>query len=62
MGMLWLLARLVFLLSATINLMKKDDWSIIAIITVVLSQILIFTVWKDAKFGTIAFSSRHDRF
>ncbi|HEA19746.1 hypothetical protein LCGC14_1127490 [marine sediment metagenome] len=54
MGLLWLLTGLLFFISAILYLMKKDTWPLIAIIAVVLSQLLIFMVWKDAKFGTIA--------
>jgi len=54
MGLLWLLTGLLFIVSAVLNLIKKDTWPILAIIAVLVSQILIFTVWKDAKFGTIA--------
>ena len=53
-GLLWLLTGLLFLISGILYLMKKETWPILAIIAVVVSQILIFMVWKDAKFGTIA--------
>ncbi|AKA34287.1 DUF6544 family protein [Flagellimonas lutaonensis] len=54
MGLLWLLTGLLFIVSGILYMMKKDAWPILAIIAVVLSQILIFMVWTDAKFGTIA--------
>ena len=53
MGLLWLLTGLLFIAMAILNLMKKDTWPILAIIAVVLSQTLIFTVWSEAKYGTI---------
>jgi len=54
MGLLWLLTGLLFMVSTVLNIMKKDTWPILAIIAVLVSQILIFIAWKDAKFGTIA--------
>jgi hypothetical protein len=53
-GILWSVTGLVFILSAFFFMMKKDGWAIASLIAVVLSQILIFTVWEDTKFGTIA--------
>lgn len=54
MGVFWLTAFLLFLSSAILFFLKKEEWWIIGIIAVIISQILIFTVWNDAKFGTIA--------
>jgi hypothetical protein len=53
-GLLWLITTLLFLVSVPLFLLKKEIWPYIAFITVIISQILIITVWKDAKFGTIA--------
>lgn len=53
-GLLWLLTTLLFVVGAILLFLKKDWWPIVAIIAVILSQILIILVWKDAKFGTIA--------
>lgn len=53
-GLFWLLTGMLFIISAVLFWMKKETWPILAIIAVVLSQILIFMFWKDAKFGTIA--------
>jgi hypothetical protein len=53
-GRLWLLATLLFVVSAFGYLFYADWWTVIAISAVVLSQILIILNWKDAKFGTIA--------
>lgn len=52
-GMCWLLATLFFITSGIMYLLKKDSWIYIAFIAVIISQILIFSVWKDAKIGTI---------
>jgi len=54
LGLLWLLTGLLFVISAILYLMKEDSWAILAVIAVILSQLLIFMVWKDAKFGTFA--------
>ncbi|MCU0388906.1 MAG: hypothetical protein MUE71_09900, partial [Chitinophagaceae bacterium] len=38
----------------TLWLKKSDYWSWLCLATILISQVLIFTVWKDAKFGTVA--------
>jgi hypothetical protein len=53
-GLFWLLTALLFTAAAVLFLMKKESWPMVTIITAIISQILIITVWKDAKFGTIA--------
>ena len=53
-GMLWLLAAFLFIAATILFLVKKDTWIFVGLAAVIISQILIFTVWKDAKFGTIA--------
>lgn len=53
-GIAWLFTALLFVAAAILFLSKKDGWAVIAIIAVVISQILIISAWKDAKFGTIA--------
>jgi hypothetical protein len=54
MGMAWLVASVLFLTSAVLYIMSYRIWPFIAISAVILSQIIIFTAWGDAKFGTIA--------
>ncbi|MAO11325.1 MAG: hypothetical protein CMC07_10675 [Flavobacteriaceae bacterium] len=54
MGLLWLLATILFLATAILYLLKKDAWSLLAIAAVLVSQVLIVMMWSDAKFGTIA--------
>ncbi len=54
MGMLWLLTALLFTAAVILFIMKKDSWWILGLIAVLLSQALIFTFWKDAKYGSIA--------
>jgi len=53
-GMLWLLTAFLFITTTVLLLLKKDEWLIFGVFATVISQILIVTVWKDAKFGTIA--------
>jgi len=53
-GLLWLLAGLGFLASAAAYLLRRDGWWMIAVVSLVLSQLLIVLYWPDAKAGTIA--------
>lgn len=52
-GLLWLLTGLLLMVTALLLFTGMERWWITAIIAVLLSQLLIFTVWKEAKFGTI---------
>ncbi len=53
-GSIWLLACMLFVIAAIGLIMKKDGWPVLALLAVVISQMLIFTSWTAAKFGTIA--------
>jgi hypothetical protein len=53
-GFFWLVATILFITAATMFFLKKESWPVLAIVAVVISQVLIIMVWKDAKFGTIA--------
>jgi hypothetical protein len=53
-GVAWLFSALLFVAAMCLFLLKKDNWWMLAAPAVVLSQILIFFQWNDAKFGTIA--------
>jgi hypothetical protein len=53
-GLLWLLACVLFLIAGVSFLANKDLWYWLSFVAVVLSTILTISVWKDAKFGTIA--------
>jgi len=53
-GLLWLLTAFLFIVATILLLLKKDAWLVFGGAAVIISQILIFTVWTDAKFGTIA--------
>ena len=53
-GMLWFVTALLFVSSVLFFFLKKDWWWMVAAPAVLLSQILLFTQWSDAKFGTLA--------
>ncbi len=53
-GLLWLITAILFVVAVMLFLLKKESWPYIAVVAAIISQILIITVWKDAKFGTIA--------
>ncbi len=50
----WLITALLFIITTILFFLKNEYWIYIAIVASFLSQLLIFDVWKDAKFGTIA--------
>ncbi len=53
-GIGWLVSALLFVAAAVLFLLKKDIWWVVAAPAVIISQLLIFGAWQDAKFGTIA--------
>jgi hypothetical protein len=53
-AVVWFLVAILFVASTILFLLKKESWPYIAVVAVIISQILLITVWKDAKFGTIA--------
>jgi hypothetical protein len=52
-GLLWLVAFLLFLVSAIFLYTHQPLWPFFTISAILLSQVLIIMVWKDAKFGTL---------
>ncbi len=52
-GILWLIALILFLIAAIQFISNHDLWWITALAAVILSQVLIILFWQDAKFGTI---------
>ena len=54
MGLLWLLTALLFLIVFILWIVKNNYWSWVCFAAIIASQILVFSVWKDAKAGTIA--------
>ena len=53
-GVLWITGCLLFIATAILLIINNDYWKIVGIISVTVSQIVIITNWKDAKYGTIA--------
>ncbi|MBY0433186.1 MAG: hypothetical protein K2U26_03660 [Cyclobacteriaceae bacterium] len=53
-GTIWLITAALFLVSFVFLLAKKESWPVVTLVAVVISQLLIISVWKDARFGTIA--------
>lgn len=53
MGILWLIALILFFVSAIQFISNHNLWWITGLAAVILSQVLIFLFWQDAKFGTI---------
>lgn len=53
-GLLWLITAILFIVVVVLFLLKKESWPYAAIAAAVLSQVLILSVWKEAKFGTLA--------
>ncbi len=54
LGILWLVTAVLFVAAVALFLFQHNAWWMVALPAVVLSQVLIFGVWQDAKFGTIA--------
>ncbi|WP_062062925.1 DUF6920 family protein [Aquimarina longa] len=53
-GIFWLLAFVLFAITIVLVLIHSDYWWLSGILAVIISQILIFNYWSEAKFGTIA--------
>lgn len=53
-GVVWFATALLFVVAMILFLLDNKHWASITIIAAIISQILIFSVWQDAKFGTIA--------
>lgn len=53
-GCIWLLAAVFFVLTIAILWSNSRWWWLVALSGVVVSQVLIFSFWSDARFGTIA--------
>jgi NADH:ubiquinone oxidoreductase subunit K len=53
LGIVWLLAALLFILSSIGFFANKNWWLMAGLISVIISQILIIIYWKDAWGGTI---------
>ncbi|NAS30640.1 hypothetical protein GTQ40_06630 [Flavobacteriaceae bacterium R38] len=53
-GIFWLLAFLLFATTITLKTIQSKFWWLVGFFAVVVSQVLIFNYWSDAKFGSIA--------
>jgi hypothetical protein len=53
-GLFWALAGLLLVISGFLYLLRKEAWALVAIAAIVLSQVLIALVWKNAWVGTLA--------
>ncbi|MDN5215923.1 hypothetical protein QQ020_27850 [Fulvivirgaceae bacterium BMA12] len=53
-GTLWLLSFLALVAAGLAFLWKKEWWTHLALISIIISQLLIVLYWPDAKVGTIA--------
>ncbi len=53
-GLIWLCVACLFVITLYLFFYKSEHWPVFAIIAAIISQLLILTLWKDAKYGTIA--------
>jgi len=53
-GIFWFLTFLFFAITLVLMLVHSDYWWLGGFLAVIISQVLIFNYWSDAKFGTIA--------
>jgi hypothetical protein len=53
-GMFWLMGSGLFLAASLLGAFSNYNWSWIAIIGIIVSQILMVYFWQDTKFGTVA--------
>jgi len=53
-GIAWLVAALAMLAIALLFISATSSWWMAGFVVVLLSQIVIFSSWSDAKFGTVA--------
>lgn len=52
-GLAWLLAALLLLLTALLFVMANTHWWVLGYLAGGISQLLIFTAWQDARFGSL---------
>jgi len=52
-GIFWFLTFLLFVITVILILVHSDYWWLIGFLAVLISQVLIFNYWSDAKFGTV---------
>jgi hypothetical protein len=52
-GVLWLVTSMLFIIALVLFILNQDSWRVIGVASLIFSQILIFSSWTDAKYGTI---------
>lgn len=52
-GLIWLFTSLTFIGSAVLLLANNNNWWLICLVSIIVSQFLIFNYWHDTKFATI---------
>lgn len=52
-GILWLLATILFTMAGILVVVQSNTWWLVSAPAILLSQYLIFTSWRDAKYGTL---------
>lgn len=52
-GVFWLIAVVLFLTATILFLIRNNNWTIVALPAILISEVLILTVWNDAKWGTV---------
>lgn len=53
-GIFWLITLLLFIITIILFLVYSNYWWLSGFLAVIISQILVFNYWSDAKFGTLA--------
>ncbi len=53
-GLLWLIAGVLFILSAILFSTEREWWWVSSVTAVLISQYLIVNDWNDARLGSIA--------
>jgi hypothetical protein len=54
MGVAWLAAAVLVVLAGVLLIIRARWWWVVGAVAVVASQTVIFTLWSDAKAGTVA--------
>jgi hypothetical protein len=54
LGILWFITVVIFLIAALGYSLDRQWWRTAAIGAVIISQLLVFIWWPDAKWGTVA--------
>ncbi len=53
-GILWLTTAVMFITTAVLFYHRKDLWWVLSLLSIIMSQVLIFISWHDSKYGSIA--------